>query len=90
MFLLEHSFDGHCPLFCLDEMFEVVYLCFLLKLYSRLYPLIFEVKVIFVGVFVCFVAVKFFCHGTLAGFLLYFCLGGVFVSLLQSPGAAFL
>ena len=72
MFLLEHSFDGHCPLFCLDEMlntFEVVCLCFLLKLYSRLYPLSFEVKVIIVFVFVCSVAVKIFCHGTLAGFL---------------------
>ena len=46
---------------CLDGMlntFEVVYLCFLLNLYSRLYPLIFEVKVIFVCVFVCFVPVN--------------------------------
>ena len=60
---------------CLDGMlntFEVVYVCFLLTLYSRLYPLIFEVQVIFVCVFVCSVAVNFFLSRNPCGLLVVF------------------
>ena len=81
VFLLEHSFDGHCLLFCLDEMLNTFQSClFVFSLEAVQPPVSFDLrgKSIFVCVYVCFVAVNIFCHGTLACFLWYFCPVGGF------------